>query len=603
MRHRPYLILTISSAVAVAALALAAACQDMAPWVDPDTQHFDAAVDYVLSPQSTHIGPASVACCLQTLGNAATFYLTNPMPSGFDRLGNPKPPEGELHLATPYGIDYTLGQKVPAFGYGFSPDGKTAFFLKAEADTTFSLNAIRVTLPNLPMPNPKVVIASGLTDDPLMAQGFFTPTGSFFLIGARAKGVQQTADLHVVSVLGAQDLYNLGNGSFSFFQTVTSSDVMIFQNDTGSTTPGTPSQEGLFFLNLQSLLTGAKPVMIDSQTSFPSLTADESTVVYLKLNGDLMLWDLRDQDRTQIASNVVNFTIGPTRRGPIVWVGRDLSVHVAKQQQPEEVTLPAGSIDIMSPILFSPDRTHLYFFKNYFFQSSYGDLYHVQLPPTGNGKPNLLSLRASSRDFHFTNDQLLYINNVNNTGDSGDLYVADFDGGHAQLQATGVATGDLNLAFPQPYMPPPGQAKGFYPHAAAPDLSIVKIPPVMANLINATRDTTAGLRFVTQTRPVLGELAYAPTLTKPEIVLNQRVHAGQYQFSDDAYALMYVGDVQYQASAFNYVGTMHLSQTNNNINPIVPMLDGVAEIGPIVGRGAFVLAPGNAMPGLYFVKY
>ena len=108
---------------------------------------------------------------------------------------------------------------------------------------------------------------------------------------------------------------------------------------------------------------------------------------------------------------------------------------------------------------------------------------------------------------------------------------------------------------------------------------------------------------MTQTRPVLGELAYAPALGKPEIVLNSRVHAGQYQFSDDGYVLMYVGDAKYQASAFNYVGSLQMSQTNNNVGPIVPMLDGVAEIGPIVGRGAFVLAPGNAMPGLYFVKY
>src|SRR5947209_89698 len=103
MRHRPYLILTLSTAIAVAALVFAAACQDVAQWMDPDTQHFDAAVDYVLAPQSTHIGPAANACCLEPLGNAVTFYLTNPMPAGFDRQGNPKPPQGQLHMATPYG--------------------------------------------------------------------------------------------------------------------------------------------------------------------------------------------------------------------------------------------------------------------------------------------------------------------------------------------------------------------------------------------------------------------------------------------------------------------------------------------------------------------
>src|SRR5256885_484663 len=109
MRNRPYLILTLSTAIAVAALVFAAACQDMAQWIDPDTQHFDAAVDYALAPQSTHIGPAVVTCCLETLGTAATFYLAKPVPAGFDRNGQTKPPQGTLHLATPYGADYTLG--------------------------------------------------------------------------------------------------------------------------------------------------------------------------------------------------------------------------------------------------------------------------------------------------------------------------------------------------------------------------------------------------------------------------------------------------------------------------------------------------------------
>jgi hypothetical protein len=603
MRNRPYLILTVSTAIAVGALVFAAACQDVAEWIDPDTQHFDAAVDYALAPQSTHLGPDAVVCCLEPLGNAVTFYLSNPMPAGFDRRGQTKPPQGTLHLATPYGADYVLGDKVPAFGYGFSPDGKTAFFLKLEADQSFSLNAIRITLPNLPEPNPKVVIPFGLDDSPLFSQGFFTPTAAFFIVWARAKDVQSTPDLHVVSVLGAQDLYTLGHGSGSGYDNVTRNDTMIFTNDTASTTPGVPSQQGLYLLNLQSLVKGADPVLVDQQTAYPLLTADDSTIVYLQLNGDLMLWDLKDQDRTQLASNVVNVTLGPSRRGPIVWVGKDLSLHVAKQQQPEMVTLPAGSIDLQSPIIFSPDRQHLYYFQNYFVQSAYGDLWHIELPPTGTGKPNLVAVRTSARDFHFTSDKLLYINNVSNTGDTGDLIIADFDGSHPLPQAVGVATGDLNIAYPKPYMPPPPQASGFYPHGPTPDMTVVPVAPVMANLVNAARDTTSGLQFVTQTRPVLGELAYAPALGKPEIALNSKVHQGQYQFSDDGYILMYVGDAQYQSKAFNYVGSLQMSQTNNNVSPTIPMLDGVAEIGPIEGRGAFVLAPGAAQPGLYFVKY
>jgi hypothetical protein len=603
MRHRPYLILAVSTGIAVSALVFAAACQDVKEWIDPDTQHFDAGLDYALAPQANHIGPDTVTCCLEPLGNIVTFYLSDPMPAGFDRRGNPKPPQGTLHIATPYGHDYVLGDKVPAFGYGFAPDGRTAFFLKLEADTTFSLNAIRITTPELPEPTPKVVIGSGLTDDPLSAQGFFSPSGAYFVVGARASGIQSTADLHIVRVLGAEDVFNLGNGTWSFFQTITYNDVLIFQNDTGSTTPGIANREGLYILNLQNLITGATPVQIDERTGSAQLSADNSTVVYLKLNGDLNLWDLKDQDRLQVSQDVVNFTLGPTRRGPIVWVKKDLSLHVAKQQQPEIVTLPPDSIDLYSPIVFSPDRQHLYFFKNFFVQSEYGDLYHLELPPTGDGKPRLVSSRASARDFHFTAEKLLYINNVSNSGDAGDLVVAGIDGSNPQVMAPGVATGDLNIAYPKPYTPPSGQAAGFYPHAGPPDLSVVTIPPVLANLTNAARDTSSGLRFVTSAAPVLGALAYAPGLGQPEIILNSRVHAGQYQFSDDGYVLMYVGDAQYQATAFNYVGSLQLSQTNNNVGPIVPMLNGVAEIGPIVGRGAFISAPGASPKGLYFVKY
>ena len=120
------------------------------PYTDPDKVHFDAAIDYGLGPQVTHIGPAAVTCCVEAAGAGAVFYLVNPVAGMIDRKGLQHPPVGELHLATPYGVDLTLGEKTPAFGYGFSPDGTTAFYLLAvAADGTYSLNAIRMTLPGV----------------------------------------------------------------------------------------------------------------------------------------------------------------------------------------------------------------------------------------------------------------------------------------------------------------------------------------------------------------------------------------------------------------------------------------------------------------------
>ena len=52
----------------------------------------------------------------------------------------------------------------------------------------------------------KVVIADGLDDPPLDQQSFYTPTGNYFIVGARAAGVMSTPDLHVVSTVGAEDV-------------------------------------------------------------------------------------------------------------------------------------------------------------------------------------------------------------------------------------------------------------------------------------------------------------------------------------------------------------------------------------------------------------
>ena len=61
---------------------------------------FDAAVDYGLAPQVSHIGAAAVTCCLDSVGTGVVFYLANPQPTTVDpRTGRPKPPQGELHIA------------------------------------------------------------------------------------------------------------------------------------------------------------------------------------------------------------------------------------------------------------------------------------------------------------------------------------------------------------------------------------------------------------------------------------------------------------------------------------------------------------------------
>jgi hypothetical protein len=588
----------------VTLLALVAACDTFKPYQDPDTIHQDAAADFALSAQSTHIGPMSVTCCLVT--NRATeevFYLVNSMPGKIDpRTGFPRPSQGELHLANPYGVDFTLGQKVPAFGYGFSPDGSAAFFLTGQTDMTFALNEARVSSPELNQPDIKVVIPNGLDDPPLNQQSFFTPSGRYMIVGARAPGVMNTPDLHVVDINGARDVFKLGKGAFSYVELLTGDDTMIYGNSTASTTLGTPSVEGLYLLNLNAAQSGAKPVLIDTHTAQAQLTADATTLVYLRENGDLVLWDLRDNDYLTLATNVVTFNLGPGRKGPVVWVTRDLAVHVAPKQRPEIVTTAPNAIDLASPIVFTPDQKHMYFFKNVQQQDHYGDLYHIALPPTGDGVLQLLQQRASTIDLYFTLDRLVYLRDIDTTGDSGDMVSVNFDGSDPQPMAPRVATGQVQIAYPPPIGGPLQRPPGFY-NPGPPDLSMPPTPPLFANLTGAARDRSANVNIVNGTPPVTGALAFGRQLGGPELTINSNVHVGQFQFSEDGFLLLYVGDAKYNAKAFNYVGSLQVFQTTIDTHPTVPMMDGVAEMGPVSNGALFLSAPSAAMPGLYFVKF
>jgi hypothetical protein len=588
------------------------ACEEAAP-VDPETKlfHQDAGVDFSIPTQVTHIGPTAVTCCLMAnQGTAQVFYLANPKPGRTDAQGILHPSTGELHIATPFGVDYTLGQKVPAFGYGFSPDGTAAFFLTGASAQTFALNMIRLTQPDLKQPDVVTVIDQGLDDPPLAQQGFYTPSGSFLIVGSRAPGVMNTFDLHVVNVLTGKDVYQLDKGAFSYLELITLSDKMIFENSTASTTLGTPSVQGLYILDLNAAVGGgAQPTLIDTHTAQASLTADTQTLLYVRANGDLMLYDLKEGYYQKVASNVANFTLGPRRKGPITYTTTDLSLHVLSKLQPEVVATAPHSIDLFSPIVFSPDVLHLYYFQNVDSEDNYGDLYHIALPqvvvgvtapPVGAG--TLFERRVSTKDLYFTNDRLVYLHDISTTGDTGSMVSAALDGSDKQPMADGVATGLVQIGYPRPFQATLPPQQGFY-NPGPLDMSSPPVPPLFANLTAAARDTSSAIKLVDSSRPVVGALSFGPVLGQPEVTLDPSVHAGAYGFSDDGYVLLYLGNAKYSTGSFNYVGSLQLFQTAFDVAPVTPTLDGVSELGPIVNRALFVNAPANATPGLYFVKY
>src|SRR5207302_559817 len=131
-------------------------------------------------------------------------------------------------------------------------------------------------------------------------------------------------------------------------------------------------------------------------------------LVYLKQTGELILFGLQTHDLLTLGTNVVSFTLGPTRRGPVVFVDGTAALHVAPLVGPTTIATVADTIDPQSPVQFSPDQQHLYYFKNVAPQDNAGDLYHVLLPPFGDGKPNAIATRASVLDFHFVGGKLIY---------------------------------------------------------------------------------------------------------------------------------------------------------------------------------------------------
>ena len=565
----------------------------------------DAGADFAIGPQVTHVGPSATTCCMVANGAGQVLYLVNPAPSKPDAQGRDQPANGELHLSDPFGADISLGQGVPAGGYAFSPDQKWALFLTKTKTFRYALNIVPLEGPELHQPSPNdsgaVVVPDGLQNAALSAQSFFTPSGRFLVVGVLPRGVAVSPDLHVIDINGRRDVFQLTNGAFDYQEQVTLDDTMIYANSTASTMPGVPSVEGLYLINLAAA-PQVPPALIDTHVTNFSTTADGARLVYTRANGDLFLFGLQQNDFLPLGSGVISFTLGPSRRGPLVYTTRDQALHVRTLLKPESVTTVAGSIDLFSPVQFSPDAQHLYYFKAVESQNNVGDLYHVPLPPLPAAAPSLVASRASTRDFHFVGDRLITVSNVDGTGATGDVTVSALDGSGASVVARGAATGEVVTAFPAP---PPPTANGQINYGPA-DLAPLVLAPVFAHLTGASADVVN--RPIDGSRAIVGNLAFAgPELLAggAEQPLAMGVKSGGFTVSDDSYALVYIANASWSRVANNYVGQLGLQQPQTlvDIAPVKPVLDGVSELGTIVNRSLFVAAPGANPPGIYFIHY
>lgn len=408
-------------------------------------------------------------------------------------------------------------------------------------------------------------------------------------------------DLHVIEMGAGRDVSSLTNGAFDYQEQVTLDDTMIFANSTASTMPGVPSVEGLYMVSLAAA-PAVKPALIDTHVTNFATTADGGELVYARENGDLVMFGLAQNDVVPLASGVIAFSLGASKRGPVIYTTGDGALHVRPLVRPATVTTLAGAVDPFSPIELSPDGQHLYWFKNVSSQNGTGDLYEAPLPPTPARAPALIAADASTRDFHFVGDRLVFVANVDATGSTGDVAVAALDGSDVRVVARGAATGELLTAFPAAPPPAPTGLPSYGPIDLAPAIA----PPIFVHLTGAAADPTE--HPIDGSRPILGALALgrADLLAGGgESELARDVQSGRFELSDDGYVLAYVGGAQYSRIAVGYVGALGLAPARSDVDlaPAVPTLDGVSELGPIVGRSFFVDAPMANPNGIYFVHY
>jgi hypothetical protein len=513
-------------------------------------------------PQATHVGVSAVTCCIVSHPSGRVLYLANPDPTN---------KVGELHLAAAGG-DAVLSAGVPVLGYAFSPDGGSVLFVAP------GLNSEALMLARVATPTQSVtLIADGLSTSPLTQQGFFTPSGKYFLVGVLPPNVAMSQDLHVVDVAAGRDAVDYGNGTYDYMQVVTADDTMFFQMTVNGTSPTSPPVQTLFRISLPAAVARtASPTKIDIHTSTLALTPDSRTLVYNRTSGALFAYDVQSGVITSLAASAVTFFVGPLPGGPIAFVASDGSLHLASVTA-ELWAAPAGTADLFSPVDFSPDGAHLFFFKNVIAQGLQGDLFHVE-PPPGPATVQAIATSVAFTPVQVTADgRMLHIDGVDMLGFAGSLMGTAFDGAGTFLLDTGVWTGNMGS----------GSFTG---------------RPVFVDLSSAMKDADPTHTPIDGSPAVTGTPAFGISTTASQQHAAGAGHANAWQLSDDSrYVLLVVG-AAWNRTAINYVGALQLYQPFDGMNPL-PVVGGVSEVGPVTNRALFVNAPTATPPGVYLVRY
>jgi hypothetical protein len=518
-------------------------------------------------PAPQHVGVTGVTCCLVTHPSGRALYLADV---------DPMQGTGTLHLYDGAN-DHTLGVQVPCKGYELSPDGKFAFFTspgqwnqKLSACDTSSF-AVTTILPG------------GLAADPLAAgkpgfdaPSFFSPSGKYLIVGARAQDVGNSRDLYAIDTATARIAASYGNGAYEYRQVVAADDTMYFQNSVGGTMIGDPAVQTLFRVSLPAAASGAQPAKIDIHSSSLALTPDGKTLVYNKVDGSLWSYDVAMQKVAQLAPTGVSFSVGALAAGPVAYLAADRSVHV-ESGGAALYDSPAAQADLFTPLSISRDGMHLFFFQKVDVQGNHGDLWHVALPPAADNRPELVAMNAALTQINVAGGRIVFEGNVDASGFTGDVTGADLDGSGAVTLAEGALTRELLIAQPG------GNT-------------------LIASLSGAVSDAAMRYFPVDKSQANRGALAVGASSSTRARVVDDNVHSGVFEFSDDGRLLVFAGGATWSDTASNYVGGLHvMDATTATAGPT--LLGGVSELGTVAKRTLYVNAPAADPPGVYLVRY
>ena len=558
--------------------------------------------DVAPAPVATHVSAVGATCCMDSDGAAThVAYLLNAAPliptiKG-QKLNQPIGTFGELHVAGSDGSDVVINATVPQGNYIISPDGKSVFWANFDPTTSLTTGTVSINRFDVATKTNTVLSPSGgpsqfageLPDMtpvflpvPFASSTFFSPSGKYFLLGVLTNMQQVAGDLWVLDADTGATVLMRGNGEYLDIQAVLADDTLLFEDTVGGTSTGgaqpTNPVQNLYW---QPISTTSTATAITTRVANFATTADGSQLVILHVNGDIDVWDTTKHtlSATPIVSGAASFTLGSDSNGPIAWVGTDQSLHVTDTSGAKTLDLTASvaAAALSGTPVFSPDNTHLYFWTTYELQATRGTLMHVAVK--SGSTPNHIADNVSGPDLRVTDSALVYLQNVDQPGQLGDVVTSNLDGSSPVALNMKANVGGLQLSNPLPKT-----------------WSAVHLSSSVVDTTNSPIVGTALTGALTLGASGVG------TAPATETTIDPAVGASQYELSDDAHDVVFIAGVAWNGTAGNYVGALKILDIKNDMQYIGGAV-GVSEISPVANRAFFANAPVAAMAGIYYIKY